>query len=188
MTKASDTHYPGMLASNALRPRRRVKRLLLALGVIGMVAAVACSQGSYPFDIFYEMHYQQSYKSQEPPRLAGAVDAVAWYPPPESTSLNSKTGAHLFQVNCTMCHGVDAKGTVGLPRSGSVLTKIVETYNYTPIINPPDLTDNPIDNIVGTLERTSRPFGPDSVMPPFGKLLTPNERLAIAEYINTLPD
>ncbi len=184
MTKPSALRETGM---NASRGRQRIKRLLLALGVVGMLAAVACSQGSYPLDIFYEMHYQQSYKSHEPPRLAGAEGAVAWYPPPQSTSLNSNTGAHLFSVNCSICHGVDAKGTTGQPRSGAVLTKLVETYDYKPVIDPPDLTDNPVASVVGTLEATTRPFGPTSVMPPFGKLLTPDERLAIAQYIDTLP-
>lgn len=188
MTNPSAIQETATSASNALGPRRRIKRLLLGLGVVGMAAAAACSQGSYPLDIFYEMHYQQSYKSQEPPRLAGVVDAEAWYPPPQSTSLNSNTGSHLFLVNCSMCHGVDAKGSVGLPQSGAVLTIMVQNYNYTPIINPPDLTDNPVASLIGTMEATSRPFGPTSVMPPFGKLLTPDERSAIAEYIATLPD
>jgi len=34
---------------------------------------------------------------------------------------------------------------------------------------------------------TERPFGPDSVMPPFGKLLSAEEREAIADYIGTSP-
>ena len=47
-------------------------------------------------------------------------------------------------------------------------------------------SDNPVASLVGTLEATSRPFGPDTVMPPFGKLLTDEERVLIAEYIATL--
>ena len=42
---------------------------LLAVSAIAVVA-MACSTGAYPVDVFTEMHYQQSYKSQEPPRLA----------------------------------------------------------------------------------------------------------------------
>ncbi len=55
----------------------------LALGV----AATACtpgdvgtirSTGAYPIDIFQEMHYNQSFKSQEPPRLAPPAGSVPW--------------------------------------------------------------------------------------------------------------
>ena len=54
-------------------------------------------------DIFYEMHYQQTFKSQEPPSLSAPAGSVAWYPPPQSTAFND--GRHLFTVNCSMCHG-----------------------------------------------------------------------------------
>jgi mono/diheme cytochrome c family protein len=45
--------------------------LLLAVSAIALVA-MACSTGAYPVDVFTEMHYHQSYKSQEPPRLGPA--------------------------------------------------------------------------------------------------------------------
>ena len=60
--------------------------LLPALLVLAGVAA-ACnpgdvdnirSTGSYPIDIFQEMHYNQSFKSQEPPRLSPAQESVPW--------------------------------------------------------------------------------------------------------------
>jgi mono/diheme cytochrome c family protein len=37
------------------------------------------------------------------------------------------------------------------------------------------------------LEAKTRPLGPSSVMPPFGKLLSEDERNAIAEYVGSLP-
>ena len=175
---------------NAVSPRfpardfvagKRLKGYFLFLVVLASVAAVACTQGSYPVDIFYEMHYQQSYKSHEPPRLSAPESSVAFFPPPQSTGKVTSTGEHLFAVNCSMCHGSDAKG------DGPVLQKLIATYGYTPIINPPDLTDNPPESITGLLLSVTRPFGDDSVMPPFGKLLNETERNAIAEYISTLP-
>ena len=60
--------------------------LLPALLVLAALAA-ACnpgdldnirSTGSYPIDIFQEMHYSQSFKSQEPPRLAPPQESVPW--------------------------------------------------------------------------------------------------------------
>ena len=162
-----------------LRGRKRgLKGWFLGTAVLFGVLVAGCSQGTYPLDIFYEQHYQQSYRSHEPPRLTGVVDAVAFYPPTASTVTN--TGAKLFLVNCQMCHGVDAKGT------GPVLNKLRDSYGYQTFVTP-DLTTLPASAIEPFLRATSRPFGPDSVMPPFGKLLSGAERTAIAQYISTLP-
>ena len=73
-------------------------------------------------DIFYEQHYQQSYKSHEPPRLAGVAGAVAYYPPPPNTTDDSVE--HLYEVNCQMCHGPGAKG------DGAVLDLLINSYGY----------------------------------------------------------
>ena len=129
-------------------------------------------------DIFYEQHYQQSYRSHEPPRLIGVADAVAFYPPIVSTVTD--TGPDLFRVNCQMCHGADAQGT------GPVLAKMIEDYGYEPIVSP-NITNRPVSFIASRLEAETRPLGPSSVMPPFGKLLSEAERNAIARYIGTLP-
>lgn len=146
--------------------------------LVGLVAA-GCSQGTYPLDIFYEQHYQQSYKSGEPPRLLGVAGAVAFYPPTASTVTN--TGADLYRVNCQMCHGADAKGT------GPVLAVLRgDPYGYQPIVDP-NLTTRPAALIETRLRSTSRPLGPTSVMPPFGKLLSGDESAAIAQYIGSLP-
>jgi azurin len=160
-------------------PWGKVKASLLGLALLGALAAFGCSQGSYPVDIFYEMHYQQTHKAQEPPSLSAPASSVPWYPPPVSTSFTD--GQHLYTVNCAMCHGDAAAG------DGPVVQMLKEDYGYRPVIDPPDLTDNPVDNIVFTISSNTRVFGPDSVMPPFGKLLSEAERLAIAEYVDSLP-
>ncbi len=160
------------------RSKRRFKGWFFGIAVLFGILVVGCSQGTYPVDIFYEQHYQQSFKSHEPPRLSGVADAVAFYPPPPSTVTN--TGADLFRVNCQMCHGAGAKGT------GPVLARMTDTYGYTPIV-PADITNRPIALIEAQLGRTARPFGEASVMPPFGKLLNADERSAIAQYVGSLP-
>ena len=165
------------VAAGAFRPR--LKRYLIGAAILAALAALGCTQGAYPVDIFYEMHYQQSYKSGEPPRLSAPDSSVAWYPEPISTSFTD--GQHLYTINCSMCHGSGAQG------DGSVVQKLKERYGYKPVIDPPVLTDNPVENIVLVLEAEARFFGPDSVMPPFGKLLSDEERMAIAQYIHTLP-
>ena len=158
---------------------RKLKRCFLGLGVLAGLLAIGCTQGSYPVDIFYEMHYQQSYKAQEPPSLSAPADSVSWFPPPQSTSF--KSGRHLYTINCSMCHGAGGQG------DGPVVQTLKETYGYKPVVDPPIVTDNPIDNILLILGSETLFFGPDSVMPPFGKLLSDEERRTIAEYIDTLP-
>ena len=124
-------------------------------------------------DIYYEMHYQQSYKVQEPPSLSAPADSVAWFPPPESTAF--QTGEHLYVVNCSMCHGATGQG------DGPVVETLKAKYEYRPVVDPPIVTDNPVDNIVLILSSDTRFFGPNSVMPPFRKLLSDEEILRIAE-------
>ena len=171
-------------AEFAQRPQRRMKKflrplpLLCALSVIISSVMLGCTSGSYPVDIFYEQHYQQSYKSHEPPRLAGVAGAVAFYPPPPNTTDGSV--AHLFEVNCQMCHGAGAKG------DGPVLNLLINEYGYETAITA-DLTTLTPEAIEGFLKVNVRPFGPTSVMPPFGKLLSEDERWALANYIDSLP-
>ncbi|MDA0263562.1 MAG: cytochrome c [Chloroflexi bacterium] len=157
---------------------RGIKRWLVGIAMLFGIVVVGCSQGSYPVDIFYEQHYQQSYKSHEPPRLIGVAGAVAFYPAAASVVTNS--GADLYLVNCQVCHGADAKGT------GPVLNKMQDVYGYTPIVDP-NITTRPISFIAARLASNTRPLGPTSVMPPFGKLLSADERMAIAEYVGSLP-
>ena len=186
MTSDSSTRSGGTMKSRLpVRLAGKLGRLRLALGLIAGLAVFGCTQGSYPVDIFYEMHYQQSYKSHEPPRLSAPESSVAFFEGPKSTLRGPEsnlfdTGQHLFAVNCSMCHGLDAKGT------GSVLRTLMDSYGYEPVVTP-DLTTLPDGSIEPFLIATSRPFGPDSVMPPFGKLLSAQERRAISDYIATLP-
>ena len=172
--------------------RSKLKRCLLGVAMLAGLAALGCTQGSYPVDIFYEMHYQQSYKSGEPPRLSAPDSSVAWYPPPKYTSFDD--GEHLFAVNCSMCHGNDAKGSASPDGPGPVLSTLMNQYGYEEKA-PTDLTLFSPEFIENVVEFTSQPGrlrffdapGKDSVMPPFGKLLSPDEIRAIADFIATLP-
>ena len=74
----------------------------------------------------------------------------------------------------------------GAKGDGPVLTKLINEYGYQTFITP-DLTTLEPEAIEPFLRNTTRPFGPTSVMPPFGKLLSAEERWAIAEYVGTLP-
>lgn len=157
----------------------RLRGPLTGFAILAGLLAIGCTQGSYPVDIYYEMHYQQSYKVQEPPSLSAPADSVAWFPPPESTAF--QTGEHLYVVNCSMCHGATGQG------DGPVVETLKAKYEYRPVVDPPIVTDNPVDNIVLILSSETRFFGPNSVMPPFRKLLSDEEIQRIAEYIQTIP-
>ena len=108
---------------------------LVGLAIVAGLLAVGCSQGSYPLDIFYEMHYQPSYKAHEPPRLTPPESAVPWYgsTPPQPTSFGG-SGKHIFETNCAMCHGATGQG------DGQVLGRMVVDYGYittdAPLLNP----------------------------------------------------
>ena len=156
-------------------PAFRLRIWLLGLALVAVLAATACGQGAYPLDIFYEMHYQQTYKSQEPPRMSGVEGAVAWYPAQGATTTFGADGEYLFNVNCSMCHGAQAKG------DGPVLQMLIDEYGYTPLVTP-DLTSE----LVVTMGRGGMEGMMTSglgVMPSFSKLLTPAERSAISQYI-----
>ncbi len=155
--------------------RRRVRGYLFGLALLLGLVAAGCSQGAYPLDIFYEMHYQQTYKSHEPPRLSAPASSVAWYPGPESTSFTD--GRHLYMVNCSMCHGLTGQG------DGPVLNTLINNYGYNPAVDP-DLTSD-----------QAKAIGPGGilgfmrsgvvVMPNFSKLLTAGEQTAIVDYITS---
>ncbi len=160
-------------------PRNRVprpgKKVLLGISLlVGLITLAGCSQGSYPLDIFYEMHYQPSYKAHEPPRLSVPESAVAWFPPPLATSF-ANDGEHLFQVNCSMCHGPAGKG------DGPVLEKMMEQYGYVPALDP-DLTSTQVmlmdQDVIEGLMRSGV-----AVMPNFSKLLNDEEMRLVAKYV-----
>ena len=165
----------------------------MALFMLLSAVAAGCANGTYPLDIFYEMHYQQSYSSHEPPRLsipAGAVpitgrDILAVENPIPGQRVEE--GARLFAANCVFCHGQKGKG------DGPVLRTMRERFNY-PQSNPggdyiitPDLTDDFVKNQadVGLFGWITNGV---TVMPPFDKLLSVEERWMLVNYIRTLPE
>ena len=161
--------------------RRWLRGHFLLLAVVVGMLATACGatlpgRGSYPLDIFYEMHYQQSYKSNEPPSLSGVAGAVAWFPAPKSTAFETNTGRYLFAVNCSMCHGAEGKG------DGPVLERMMAApYNYEPAV-PTDLTIPPVTFMTAPQIEGFMVSG-IVAMPSFNKLLSPEEQRLIAEYL-----
>ncbi|MBI4233791.1 MAG: cytochrome c [Chloroflexi bacterium] len=182
------------------RPRSALTRLvpcLLLMALLGLAAAgctAGRSQGSYPIDIFTEMHYSQSVRAQEPPRLAppeGAVPVTGRelaYEPDQYKALANpvprdakvlQQANRLFQVNCAPCHGAQGKG------DGPTTTQfLIEKYKYTPIVTL-DLTSAQVQNLTDG-EIFSFITNGLVVMPAWKKLLTEQERWMLVHAIRSL--
>ena len=171
------SNFSGQLKHIVSRGRRfRTGTYLAGLALLVGIVALGCSQGSYPLDIFYEMHYQPSYKAHEPPRLSAPASAVPYFAPQAANT--SYDGQRLFEVNCSMCHGAQGRG------DGPVLTTMMEDYGYKPSV-PPDLTslDDPLMIAKDTAGVVNIMTGGLTVMPSFSKLLSPEEIDAVAQYV-----
>ncbi len=153
---------------------------LVGLAIVAGLLAVGCSQGSYPLDIFYEMHYQPSYKAQEPPRLSPPASAVPWYgsTPPQPTSF-AGSGKHIFETNCAMCHGATGQG------DGQVLARMVVDYGYqttdAALLNP-NLTSEAAKSVDRDGLRNTVANGVN-LMPSFSKLLTEGQIELVLDYV-----
>jgi len=167
-------------------------RTLTLLGVVAFSAvALGCANGTYPLDLFYEMHYQQSYSSHEPPRLSvpqGAVPITGVEVPtadnPFSPGERLEDGKQLFMTNCVFCHGPGGRG------DGPVLENFMRPiYGYVPIpeLNP-DLTSSEPGhaNAISDIEIYSWITNGFIVMPAFKKLLSEEERWLLVNYIREL--
>ena len=169
------SNFSGQLktpVTNGLRVRGYLAGLALLVGLL----ALGCAQGSYPLDIFYEMHYQPSYKAHEPPRLSAPASAVPFYATQAASA--SHDGRELFDTNCSMCHGELGKG------DGAALNTMVEVYGYTPSV-PADLTalDDPLMIAKDVAGVTNIMVGGLTVMPSFSKLLSEEQIDAVARYV-----
>lgn len=178
------------------------RRLLLAVAAIALLAlASGClaKSGSYaPIDWAAEMHYTQTYRAQEPPRLDSPPGAVpyrfpdderaltreAFVDPSDYTTLvNPRAGeaagsaeaVELYRWNCSHCHGMEGAGD---GRVNSFLT----AYSYVPV---PNLADE------ATVEKTDGDiYGIVTdgvvVMPPFRNLLSAEDRWLLVDYVRQL--
>ena len=166
--------------------------LVLAITVFATGLLVGCEVGSYPLDIFPEMHYQQSYRTQEPPMVPtpqGSVPVTGKEIPPNlGQALATENpfaddtqavaaGERLFYVNCSACHGP----------AGDGVSPVALKYADAGVRAPPSLvaadgaavgsTDGFIYGII------TNGLGN---MPGLWKILTPDERWAIVTYLRTI--
>jgi mono/diheme cytochrome c family protein len=162
-------------------------RLRLA-GLLPLVLILAaCNPGSYPVDIFPEMHYQISQRRLEPNRLSppresipttGRSAAISFTEakdvanPIARDARSSLRATALYNTNCAMCHGANGDGQA-----------VVAThFRNAGRVPPVDLraaratgrTDGELHWIL-----TNGLGG----MPPFGSLLSDEERWLLVQHV-----
>lgn len=190
-----------MRAAGAYRPRTRV----LLVGLLALVFAAGCSStNTYPIDFFSEMHYQKSFRAQEPPRLdipAGAVPITGGevaYTFEEARDLQNplagdpqarERGAQLYAVNCAVCHGTEGRGDGRMAALWSTQQGAVPPADLTSTLVV-GRTDGELywiltNGFTSPENQVAFPGGLTN-MPAFGKLLTPEERWALVAYIRQL--
>jgi mono/diheme cytochrome c family protein len=167
---------------------------LVAAMLLMVVLAAGCkpgdparSTGAYPIDIFQEMHYNQTHKAQEPPRLHPPVDSVPVaggfiaapskaqakdLPLPAGTSVDR--GALLFVQNCAMCHGLTGEG------NGTIADKFRE---YNVAVLPPSFSDPRVTSLTPGEAFASISGGFGGLMPAFQSLVTEDDRWALAALV-----
>jgi len=98
----------------------------IAGGLVNLKGPAFPESGAHKVEIFTEMHYQPSYKSQEPNRILPPTDSVprtgkeityktledytTYFPNPTMLSSNPEIGRQIYSINCLVCHGPSLKG------------------------------------------------------------------------------
>ena len=147
--------------------------VLIAFAVIFSFLLGCASTGTYQVDIFTEMHYNQSYKANEPERLDIPKGAV-----PVKSPRDTRPAKELYEINCIVCHGELGKG------DGKVLKKMVDEYGYKWRAEP-DLTSEYVRNLPDATLKIYIQNG-INVMPAFQKVFTEKEIDNLVQYIREL--
>ena len=180
-------------------------------GAINFTLPAFPETGANAVQVFTEMHYQPSYRTQEGPRLLPPEDSVpvtgaeARYtsldeykslPIPDSArrSYDTAKAQGLFAINCAVCHGSSLRGDGPITQ--------LKRVDDTPVLNrgpfPADLmadaTGNATDGeLFGFISGGGRQGlasilrGRESAspMPEFRRLLTEEERWHLVQYLRS---
>ena len=181
----------------------RKKMLVWLLPLLGIaVLAVGCgepgdgpwrSTGSYPLDVFQEMHYNQTFRAQEPPRIPPPpdsvpitgkemplpelkVDAQGLQNPEQSDPAALERAAVLYHINCAMCHG---NSSLGDGPTGLLLAEYGAPQ-------PPAFTSDRVTALSSgeTFWSLTNGFG---FMPAFRNLLNSQDRWLLVHLIDLPP-
>ena len=135
---------------------RPAKRALLPMAavIVAVFGATACAvqeTNTYPIEIFSEMHYSQSTRMQEPPRLAPAEDAVPFrqigtnevleVPERVERPYDAGRARELFRINCSTCHGMSGTGDGPASPHITANDSYWATTNDSPYVGPANLIE-----------------------------------------------
>ena len=168
-----------------------MKPRLLATLIGVALATAACNPGSYPVDIFPEMHYAPAQGRLQPNRLSAPRDAVpvtggraelrysqartVQKPLPASAG-TLREGTQLYDVNCAMCHGQDAHG------DGPVAKYFQQQGTDVTPVAPPDFRSDLVRGYSDGQLYWVVTYGVGN-MPAFQQLLTDQQVWAVVSYI-----
>ena len=183
---------------------RRLLRGLLAGAALTLLGSACASTNTYPIDFFSEMHYQKSFRAQEPPRLdvpAGVVPVTGGEPqytleearnlrnPLANDPQAAARGQELYAANCVSCHGPQGEGNGPMSAYWRAVQGSVPPTN----LKDPAVvarTDGELFWILtyGYTSPENQVQYPHNItnMPAYGKLLTPEQRWALVSYIREL--
>lgn len=176
------------------------RRFVLTAGLLSLAAASvsACAfqeSNTYPVETFSEMHYSQSFRSQEPPRLAppaesvvfasaGHPDTVLNVPDKRERPYDPAVAGNLFRVNCSVCHGEFGLGDGKIVRHLTSTASFYATTNDGKVYGkPPNLVESAAERLSARDTMVAFVTSGGRVMPPFGKLLSEEDIRDIVNYI-----
>ena len=166
--------------------------------------------GSHADVVFSEMHYSDSYRAQEVPRLLppeGSVPVtggevkildldelkVLDIPRKFETSYDDNNAQRVYSVNCQVCHGIKLDGAgpittlLSARNDGSLAYDGAEPVN----LNSDRVRELSDGEIFGYITWGGRPGlaaavrgkSSSAIMPEFGKMLTEQERWHLVQYL-----
>jgi mono/diheme cytochrome c family protein len=175
-------------------------RLALTVGLLMLASVVtsACAvqeSNTYPVETFSEMHYSQSFRMQEAPRLApladavvfasaGGVDQVLSIPDKRERAYDPAVAGDLYRINCSVCHGVSGLGDGRAVRHITSSNSFYATENGgTAYAAPPNLVESAATRLTERDTMVAFTTSGVRVMPAFGKLLAEEDIRDIVNYI-----
>ncbi|MBT3994798.1 MAG: cytochrome c [Chloroflexi bacterium] len=175
------------------------RRLVFIVGLmmLGTLATSACAvqeSNTYPVETFSEMHYSQSFRAQEPPRLAPPADSVAFrtagdssqtynVPDKQERAYDPVVAGELYRVNCSVCHGISGLGDGKATRHITSGSSFYATTQGSPYGAPPNLVESAASRLTERDTMVAFVTSGAVVMPSFGKLLAEEDIRDIVNYI-----
>ncbi len=141
----------GQLFATLARQRFWLPLVAVFIFVSGASACAVQESNTYPIEIFSEMHYSQSTRMQEPPRLAPVADAVPFrqigtnevldVPERVERQYDAARARDLYRINCSVCHGMSGTGDGPASQHITATDSYWATTNDSPYVAPANLIE-----------------------------------------------